>query len=91
MHQRMYAYIRKTVRIFDSEFLFSKCRCKDNTKTHIVIHILIGMFNSNPMIPTINNWSNIHKDIHNYVSPPSTFYRPAETGTRHAQWPVEFY
>ena len=51
MQQRMYAYIRKTVRIFDLEFLFSNFSCKDNTKTHIVINILIGMFNSNQMIP----------------------------------------
>ena len=52
MQQRMYASIRKTVRIFDLEFLFSNFSCKVNTKTHIVIiTILIGMFNSNPMIP----------------------------------------
>ena len=51
MQQRMYASIRKTVRIFYLEFLFSKFSCKDNTETNIVIHILIGMFNSNPMIP----------------------------------------
>ena len=51
MQQRMYASIRKTVRIFYLEFLFSNFSCKDNTKTHIVIYILIGMFNSNPMIP----------------------------------------
>ena len=51
MQQRMYASIRKTVRIFHLEFLFSNFSCKDNTKTHIVINILIGMFNSNPMIP----------------------------------------
>ena len=51
MQQRMYASIRKTVRIFDLEFLFSNFSGKDNTKTHIVIHILIGMFNSNSMIP----------------------------------------
>ena len=51
MQQRMYASIRKTVRIFDLEFLFSKFSCKDNPKTHIIIHIQIGMFNSNPMIP----------------------------------------
>ena len=51
MQQPMYASIRKTVRIFDLEFLFSNFSCKDNTKTHIVIHILIGMFNGNPMIP----------------------------------------
>ena len=50
MQQRMYASIRKTVRIFDLEFLFSNCSWKDNTKTNIVINILIGMFNSNPMI-----------------------------------------
>ena len=50
MQQRMYASIRKTVRIFDLEFVFSNFSCKDNTKTHIVINILIGMFNSNPMI-----------------------------------------
>ena len=41
MKQRMYASIRKTVRIFDLEFLFSNFSCKDNTKTHIVINILI--------------------------------------------------
>ena len=46
----MYASIRKTVRIFDLEFLFSNFSCKDNTKTHIIIHILIGMFDCNPMI-----------------------------------------
>ena len=51
MQQRMYASIRKTVRIFDLEFLFSNFSYKDNTKTRIVINILIGMFNSNPMIP----------------------------------------
>ena len=51
MKQRMYDFIRKTVRIFDLEFLFSNCSRKDNTKTHIVINILIGIFNSNPMIP----------------------------------------
>ena len=51
MQQRMYASIRKKVRIFDLEFLFWKFSCKDNTETNIVIHILIGMFNSNPMIP----------------------------------------
>ena len=51
MQQRMYASIRKTVRIFDLEFLFSNCSCKDNTKTNIIINIIIGMFNSNPMIP----------------------------------------
>ena len=51
MQQRMYASTRKTVRIFDLEFFFSNSSCKDNTKTHIVINILIGMFNSNPMIP----------------------------------------
>ena len=51
MQQRMYASIRKTVRIFDLEFLFSNCSWKDNTKTNIVIHIRIGMFNSNPMMP----------------------------------------
>ena len=51
MQQRMYASIRKTVRIFDLEFLFSNISGKDNTKTHIVIHILIGMFNSNSMMP----------------------------------------
>ena len=51
MQQRMYASIRKTVRIFDLEYLFSNFSGKDNTKTHIVIHILIGMFNSNSMIP----------------------------------------
>ena len=50
MQQRMYASIRKTVRIFDLEFLFLNFSCKDNTKTHIVINIIIGMFNSNPMI-----------------------------------------
>ena len=50
MQQRMYASLRKTVRIFYLEF-FSNFSCKDNTKTHIVINILIGMFNSNPMIP----------------------------------------
>ena len=50
MQQRMYASIRKTVRIFDLEFLFSNCSCKDNSKTHIVINIRIGMLNSNPMI-----------------------------------------
>ena len=33
--------------------LFSKFSCKDNTETNIVIHILIGMFNSNPMISNI--------------------------------------
>ena len=49
MQQRMYASIRKTVRIklFDLEFIFSNFSCKENT---IVIHILMGMFNSNPMI-----------------------------------------
>ena len=47
----MYASIRNTVRIFDLEFLFSNCSRKDNHKTHIIIHILIGMFNCNPMIP----------------------------------------
>ena len=46
MQQRIHA-----VRIFDLEFLFSNVSCKDNTKTHIVIHILVGMFNSNPRIP----------------------------------------
>ena len=46
MQQRMYASIRKTVRIFDLEFLFSNCSYKDNSKSHIVIQILIGMFNS---------------------------------------------
>ena len=51
MQQRMYASIRKTVRIFDLECLFSNFSCKDNNKTRIVINILIGMFNSNPMIP----------------------------------------
>ena len=51
MQQRMYAFVRKTVRIFDFEFLFSNCSCKNNTKSHIVIHILIGMFNRNTMIP----------------------------------------
>ena len=51
MQQRMYASIRKTVRIFDLEFLFSNFSCKDNAKTHMFIDILIGMFNSNPMIP----------------------------------------
>ena len=48
MQQRMYASIRKTVRIFD---LDSNCSWKDNTKTNIVINIIIGMFNSNPIIP----------------------------------------
>ena len=51
IQQRMYASIRKTVRIFDLEFSFSTFSCKDNTETNIVINILIGMFNSNPMIP----------------------------------------
>ena len=51
MQQRMYASIRKTVRIFDIELLFSNFSCKDNTKTHIIINILIGMSNGNPMIP----------------------------------------
>ena len=51
MQQRMYASIRKTVRIFDLEFLFSNFSYKDNAKTHMFINILIGMFNSNPMIP----------------------------------------
>ena len=51
MQQRMYASIGNTVRIFYLEFLFSKFSCKDSTETNIVIHILIGMFNSNPMIP----------------------------------------
>ena len=51
MQQRMYASIRKTVRIFDLECLFSNFSCTDNTQTHIIINILIGMFNSNPMIP----------------------------------------
>ena len=51
MQQRMYTSLRKTVRIFDLEFLFSNFSCKVNTKTHIVINSLIGMFNSNPMIP----------------------------------------
>ena len=46
----MYASIRNTVRIFDLEFLFSNCSRKDNPKTHIIIHILIGMFNCNPII-----------------------------------------
>ena len=48
MQQRMYASMRKTVRMFDLEFVLSNCSCKDNTKTHSVIHkiILIGMFNS---------------------------------------------
>ena len=48
---RMYASIRNTVRIFDLEFLFSNCSRKDNPQTHIIIYILIGMFNCNPMIP----------------------------------------
>ena len=47
----MYASIRNTVKIFDLEFLFSNCSRKDNPKTHIIIHSLIGMFNCNPMIP----------------------------------------
>ena len=51
MQQRMYASIRNTVKIFDLEFLFYNCSRKDNNKTHIIIHILIGMFNCNPMIP----------------------------------------
>ena len=33
------------------EFLFWNFSCKDNTISHIGIHIIIGMFNSNPMIP----------------------------------------
>ena len=52
----MYASIRKMVRIFYLEFLFSNLSCKDNTTTHIFIHILIGMFNSNPMIPQYLKW-----------------------------------
>ena len=51
MQQRMYASIRKTLRIFNLEFLFSNFSCTDNTKTHIVIHIIICIFNGNPMIP----------------------------------------
>ena len=51
MQQRMYASIRKTVRIFDLEFLFSNFSCKDNAKTHMFIHIRIGMFDCNPMVP----------------------------------------
>ena len=51
MQQRMYASIRKTVNIFQLEFLLWNFSCKDNTISHIVIHIIIGMFNSNPMIP----------------------------------------
>ena len=38
MQQRMYASIRKTVRIFDLEFLFSNLSYKDNNKTHMSIY-----------------------------------------------------
>ena len=51
VQQRMHVSVRKTVIIFDLEFIFSNCSCKDNIKTRIVIHILIAMFNGNPTIP----------------------------------------
>ena len=50
IQQRMYASIRKTVKK-KLIIIFLHFSCKDNTISHIVIHIIIGMFNSNPMIP----------------------------------------
>ncbi len=73
MQQRMYASIRKTVRKFDLEFLFSNFSCKDNNKTHIVIHILIGMFNCNPMIPHYLKLFEYSQIYSIYVGPLSTF------------------
>ena len=43
---------KKNGQIFDLYFL-SICSFKDKTKTHSVICPLIGMFNSNPMIPQL--------------------------------------
>ena len=51
MQQRMYASIRKTVNNILVEFLFWNFSCKYNTISHIGIHIIIGMFNRNRMIP----------------------------------------
>ena len=51
MQQRMYAAIRKTVNNILVEFLFWNFSCKDNTISNIGMQIIIGMFNSNPMIP----------------------------------------
>ena len=51
MQQRMYASIRKTVKIFYLEFLFSNLVAKTTLKLKLLYIILISMFNSNPMIP----------------------------------------
>ena len=52
MQQRMYASIRKTVNIFLLHFYFGTLVAKTTLSiSHIGIHIIIGMFNSNPIIP----------------------------------------
>ena len=86
----MYASIRKTVKKKLVEFLFWNFSCKDNTISHIGIHIIIGMFNSNPMIPHYLQLVNYSQRYSQLCLSPLNVYWPAETGTHHVQWAVDF-
>ena len=44
-------YTKNRKQIFYFELLFANFSYRDIDETHIVMHILIGMFNINPMIP----------------------------------------
>ena len=69
---------------YDGEGLRPKSApCLQYYNTNIVIHIIIGMFNGNPMIgpTTIFIISRILTKIFSIMLAPSTFYWPSETGT----------
>ena len=59
--------------------------CQDNTIYHIVIHIIIGMFNSNPMIPQYLQLIEYSQRYSQLCLSPLNVYWPAETGTHHVQ------